>query len=365
MPKSDRVREVQFALLLLLPAGLAIAAAEVLLRQRQARIATADIDWSEMRDAAGVRTADGLIRFRAGARYRAVRFNRFGLRGPDVPVPAPAGTVRIAFVGDSKLLAADQAEETTLPARTVVALARRYPGCRFDYVNVSGPGYNPAELARLWSLTAVNVKPSVAVILTGSATDLVAPQGNTHSADNAGLIRHSALLRFLRRELLMLSPVSPSSAAAAAPPHELAARYHTLLAPLRAAIGKVPAIAIAYRSRVSRPLGLGGLRLDAPLLEARHLRQQVPGLGLAQARTVSALVVEGMRREAAAAGWRFIDPLAAIQSDPASFIDRSHFSSAGNARLASAVTDSLARQVTPDCRILQDTNSVRAHFKQG
>lgn len=351
MPASDRAREIRFALLLLVPIGIGIAVGEVLVRQRNAQIETMQVDWSAMREAAARRTSDGSLRFQPGAVYGPVRFNQIGLRGPDVPVPLPVNTVRIAFVGDSKVFAADQVEASTLPARTIALLARRYPNCRFDYLNISGPGFSPGQLAGLWTKAAAPAQPSMAVILAGSATDQLAPEGAIAVNSDEGLFRHSALLRLVRRELLMLSPVAPRGEAAVAPLPVLKARYHASLAPLRGAVGSTPAIAIGYRSRAARDRQVAGVQFGAPLFEARHLRQQVPGLSLSRARAVMALVLTGMRDEATAAGWQFIDPLADLHTDPANFIDRSHFSPTGNARLAVAVADAAAGLTSPDCKV--------------
>lgn len=348
MPASDRTREVRFALLLLVPAALAFAAAEALVRARNTRIEAAAVDWSAMASAAATRTQGGLMRFRPGTTYGRIRFNSLGLRGPEPAIPRPPRTIRLAFLGDSKIFAADQPEAATLPAQTIARLARIHPGCRFDYVNVSGPGYPLTALARLWQQTAPRTQPSLAILLAGSATDLVIPPNRAAPPTYSGLLAHSALLRLARRELTMLSPVAPQSPAATEPLAGLKARQRASLSAMAQALGPTPTIAITYRSRRTP-----STTLAAPLLDARHLRQQIPGLTLAKAQAISTLITSEMQATATTAGWHTIDPIASLQSNPRNFIDRSHFSTLGHTRLAQAVAASATQLITADCKVLK------------
>jgi hypothetical protein len=146
------------------------------------------------------------------------------------------------------------------------------------------------------------------------------------------------------RELRMLSPATPASPAAAQSLPELAAHYRANLAPLVDAIGATPTIAIGYRSRMGDAAAPG-----AQITVARHLRQSFPGLTLAKAVAISNLVVSEMQKQSALSSWRFIDPIAAIESQPLYFTDRSHFSAAGLAHIADAVAAEIVGSVGSRC----------------
>lgn len=130
-----------------------------------------------------------------GAASGGVRINRLGFRGPELDMPKPADTVRIAFAGDSRTfdwLAED--ESRTWPHRTAQRIGSAMPGCKVDYVNASGPLYGTREIAALTDrLTAT--KPDVALVMLGDvAHDLATIAKRNGLAPDApradGLGRH-------------------------------------------------------------------------------------------------------------------------------------------------------------------------------
>lgn len=346
---SDRAREVRFGLGLLLSVSLGFAALEFGYRAMSVRDDTNAVDWpalAEMSAEQGPKI--GPVRFRPGAMYGQMRFNSFGLRGPEPEFPPPAGLVRIAFLGDSKILSADLQEEETLPARTIATLATLVPSCRFDYVTIAGPGYEMPTLASLWREIAPAIGPDMVVLLAGTVTKI----GGVVAVDDDDtpwfdyIVARSALLRavrwridFLRTKLVPVPPFRLDEVA-------VSEIFQRQAEPLVAALGSTPTLAMGYRSR---------LRSDqTPDLQFRYsynIRGNIPGLTPEGAVVLSEKNVAELSRIAGKAGWRFIDPIAEIPGDSRYFVDDRHFSSLGIAALSEDVAREAALMVRGDCTV--------------
>jgi hypothetical protein len=61
--------------------------------------------------------------------------------------------VRIATLGNSTVLGLELSEAETIPAQLAARLSERNPACSFDYVSVSGPGYDHSDL--MWLMAHV------------------------------------------------------------------------------------------------------------------------------------------------------------------------------------------------------------------
>lgn len=346
---AERRREIGFGLGLLLIVGLAFAALETAARWYVSAVRDRNVDWRAMRAAAGTETqADAPMRFEPNARFAGIAFNQRGFRGPQLATHAPPRTLRIAFLGDSKTFSADQAEALTLPAQTVARLRRARPDCRFDYVNMSGPGYTLPYLATLWRAEAPDLRPGLAVLLAGGPIELAsaaAPARATTAPATKRLVDRSAFLTLLARELLLVAPAAALDRRDL-PPAAIAAAHARLAADLAAATRGTPVLAIGYRSRL-RPDQDARQRRFA----SRELRQSLPGLPVDAALALSEATVRAGAATAARAGWRFVDPLRSIPGDNAHFIDRTHLSARGLARLADALATDIAPRVNVDCRL--------------
>ena len=84
----------------------------------------------------------GLRVLTPGAKFSFGAINGQGFRGPEVAMPKPEGTIRIAFLGASTTLCAEvQDTEQTWPHLVTEALKKRFPAVKFDYINAGAPGY--------------------------------------------------------------------------------------------------------------------------------------------------------------------------------------------------------------------------------
>lgn len=116
------------------------------------------------RSAAAARGLAGLLRVSEGRMYRrhhylhfepkpgfrsddgAVVHNSLGFRGPDVAVPKPAGTLRIACVGESSTYCVGLREDETWPHHLQARLAGLLPQARVEVVNAGVPAYVSSEV---------------------------------------------------------------------------------------------------------------------------------------------------------------------------------------------------------------------------
>jgi len=72
-----------------------------------------------------------------------IRINSLGFRGPEIAVPKPPATIRLAFLGGSTTYSAEASgNDKTWPHLVTASLRQRWDGpVDFDYVNAGVPGY--------------------------------------------------------------------------------------------------------------------------------------------------------------------------------------------------------------------------------
>ncbi|HET7033295.1 MAG TPA: SGNH/GDSL hydrolase family protein [Casimicrobiaceae bacterium] len=94
-----------------------------------------------------------------------ISVNSLGFRGPEIAMPKPPHTVRIAYLGASTTWCAEvSGNESVWPHLATASLADAFPGTRFDYVNAGVPGYTmPSILVNLENRVAP-LQPDVIVI---------------------------------------------------------------------------------------------------------------------------------------------------------------------------------------------------------
>ncbi|MFQ5461062.1 MAG: SGNH/GDSL hydrolase family protein [Phycisphaerae bacterium] len=151
-------------------------------------------------------------RIRAGAvlagHRRNLSVNRWGFRGPDIPLEKPPGTIRIATLGESTTFGLEARDnESVWPARLWQQLARNRPSLRFDFINAAVPGYTIDRCARVLYDRVTDFKPDIITILAATA-DITAQcrkqfaRSTTHGESAAWPSRlfhdHSLLYNLLR-----------------------------------------------------------------------------------------------------------------------------------------------------------------------
>ena len=96
-----------------------------------------------------------------------IRINALGFRSPEITVPKPPDTIRLAFVGSSSTFDPyASSNEKTWPFLTWHRLQQRFPNCRFDYVNAGLPGFPLAAMVTYFESRVAKLDPDVVFVLS-------------------------------------------------------------------------------------------------------------------------------------------------------------------------------------------------------
>ncbi|MCR9123394.1 MAG: hypothetical protein NXH91_14100 [Phyllobacteriaceae bacterium] len=342
---TERQTEIAFGAGTMLVVVLGLAAGEVLARSYDAlRAPPPGFDWfalmAEMKPADG----DAPPRFAPGTEAGGIAINALGFRGPDIAAEKPDGTIRLAFLGDSKLFSAEHAEDEMIAAQVVDRLAARAPACGFDQITVAGPAYTMDHLAQLVRTDVAALEPDLHVVLSGSMRDVL----HLHAdADTRGgytlhypwLVLQSRFVDKLFRAFHLARQERQARHEGPKPDGELADIAQAIDAPmdrLADATGPTPVLAIGYRGQLRE-----GLPLDEQMAHTRQLRHETRGLGARDLARLNTLLVTAQDQAAQCLGWTFIDPIADIAPVSDNFTDQSHFSRQGIAQLSDAIADAV------------------------
>jgi lysophospholipase L1-like esterase len=132
-------------------------------------------------------TVDSMLNLRvpvAGFSRGHVSVNSLGFRGPEIAVPKPTGTVRLAFLGASTTWCAEVSSNEQVWTHLVTEeLSRAFPAVRFDYINAGVPGYTLESILTNYVHRVAPLQPDVVVIyeaannLSGEMRHLAARRG--------------------------------------------------------------------------------------------------------------------------------------------------------------------------------------------
>ena len=140
---------------------------------------------------------------------RRVRIDSHGFRNPELAVPKPAGTIRIAFLGESTVFSEfSTSNETTWPYLVWRKLQDIWPTQRFDFFNAAGAGYRVQDTLRALQYRVQPFQPDVIVIqhapmdLYSDSEALAKKQGLTAGHAKPGYLEtHSVLYRLLKKNI--------------------------------------------------------------------------------------------------------------------------------------------------------------------
>jgi len=343
----DRHKEVLFGLILLLSVPLVAGVGEGLYRLRQATKAPSDqMDWVALREAAIHPVAPGeMERFIPGAVHGHVRVNALGFRGPDIAVTKPADTLRVVFLGNSKMLGAELPEDLTIAGRATALLETASQSCRIEYVLAAGPS-NTADMLRDLVIEEIRpLNPDAYVVLVGTPLDAVNDYVARHP-DAANLIVppdplwevsklwNAVSVAFrLERERRRAARIDLRRVL---PDAEVRAIGTAWFNGLAEAVDGVPTVAIAYRD---------ALRVDMTPAEKEQAtvweRLSTRGVAPDDILRVRDQLIAALRGVAEARGWTMIDPIAGFPSTPSHFYDTWHLNARGTAVVAEATVDAL------------------------
>jgi lysophospholipase L1-like esterase len=119
-----------------------------------------------------------------GIHVGAIRINSRGFRGPEIALPKPTSTIRLAFLGASTTYCAEvSSNEMTWPHLVWKKLQEHWPSANFDYVNGGVPGYAVETSLRNLDRRITTLDPDVIIIyhatndLSWRSFDLAVKQG--------------------------------------------------------------------------------------------------------------------------------------------------------------------------------------------
>jgi hypothetical protein len=116
-----------------------------------------------------------------GSRHGRIRINNLGFRGPEIALPKPRGTIRLAFLGSSTTYDPYCDEQSNWPILTTSLLREAFPNCAIDFFNAGVPGFSTEHMLKHFVHHAAPLGPDVVVILPGGinadAADLARKKG--------------------------------------------------------------------------------------------------------------------------------------------------------------------------------------------
>ena len=295
---------------------------------------------------------------------RVVTIGELGFRGPDVPVPKPAGTFRIAALGGSTTFDTGvTGDEKTWPARVQAMLRAARPDRAIDVVNAGCPGHTLYESLLMLRERVAATEPDVVLVYgaINDINDMMSPGFDPQYAHRqlpdadaaeaarasgrggvAGLLRHSIIYLKLRRKALRSRRDAAREAFQQSTdriedvPEAGVETYERIVRELVAAaraLGARPVLVCFVRP----------FRADTPPAERLRdeLAEWVPHLTWQGAERAIARCNDVMRRVAADEGLLLIDPNDAVGPDEALFDDWIHTNDRGSEAFARAVAEAI------------------------
>ncbi len=291
--------------------------------------------------------ATGLRVLIPNSRFGHVTINHQGFRGPEIVVPKPADTIRVAFLGASTTYCAEvSSDERTWPHMVMQLLGESFPGVTFDYINAGVPGYGLDSIQRNFERRVLPLQPDVVVIyeatndLTSNSFKLARSRGLVveHPEEHMGwLSRHSLLVYLVRKNIHVMEAARAASRQTGKlefEPEELAAPFRSELAQLvRNVRADVPVSFIATfapqvrreQSAAERAAAVSSNLYYMPFLTADGI--------LSGYETYNAVIREVAQRE----GLELIAGEESIPGDAEHYVDSVHFSDAGSMVMAQRV----------------------------
>jgi lysophospholipase L1-like esterase len=191
-----------------------------------------------------------------------ISINSLGFRGPEIALPKPAGTVRLAFLGASTTWCGEvSSNEHVWPHIVTASVAAAFPQAKFDYVNGGVPGYTVASSMKNLLLRVAPLQPDVIVIyeglndLSGELREVAVRQGVTSDPKPQQLSwpsRYSLLWNLAEKNLLILASqraAARNEGRLAAVPQNVGEQYRNRLTELvRAAQSHAKLVAVVTLS---------------------------------------------------------------------------------------------------------------------
>lgn len=292
----------------------------------------------------------GLMVPMASTTIGALEINALGFRSPELVVPKPPGTVRVAFLGASTTFCAEVSHNAaTWPHLVWQTLQTTWPQVPFDYINAGVPGYRVAQSIRNLDLRVKPLQPDVLVIyhatndLSADTRQLAQQQGVWvgKPEDPSFLARWSITWFLLEKNLQIMARQKAASQETRRLVYDaraLSAGFRQHLQDLLDAAKQVaPVVAIATFSHKFRR----AQSLQEQLQAANTSLYYMPYMSLEGLMQGFEAYNAAIREAAQATGAILIDGESTIPGDARHFHDSVHFTNAGAIVMAQRVSQAL------------------------
>jgi hypothetical protein len=278
-----------------------------------------------------------------------VRINSLWFRSPEIPVPKPPGTVRLAFLGSSTTYDLYVDNASTWPHLVTQAIQTAYPTCRVDYINAGVPGFSSSRMLTYYRAYVSKLEPDIVVLLptdTSVALSNLARRKHLHTGlpmQPSWFAQHSELWAKIEENVQVIK----LQRAAFFPQGKLSFTYEELAAELRP---ELEAIA-AQITQDQRLLAIATVGEQLRAGQDRKEQQRAAGTalysmpfmsipGILKARQYHNEVIAGVTRASNAI---LIEGQEVIPGTPVYYADASHFKPAGSRLMAKQVSGVLIR----------------------
>lgn len=285
----------------------------------------------------------------AGYETRTTKINSLGFRGPEITLPKPKGTLRIAFIGGSTTYCAEASgNDKVWPHLVWQKIQSHYPNIPMDYVNAGIPGSTVPSSLKDLRLRVRPLQPDIFIIyhasndMTLETRKLAQDQGLLGKPDATTLPGQYSLFWFLVEKNLQLWNVQKRAQAGIDRLHHLPSTFgdefeKNLTELTLEAKSQGGFVALATLSQQLREDHDEGRNLNAASSSLYYMPYMTPKLLLKGFRSYNKTIT----KTAHATGSLLIANEDSIPGDPLHFNDSIHFTDAGNGVMSERVSHAL------------------------
>lgn len=278
----------------------------------------------------------------AGFASRTIQINALGLRGPELTLPKPNGTLRLAFIGGSSTFCTEvSSNDAVWPHLVWERLQKQTPQRHMDYINAGVTAYSTKQsLIHLQKIVAP-LQPDLIVILHGSndmtleTRALAEKQGLTSKPFTHSWISNHSLFWFLVEKNLQIRSVQANKERLTSFPTDFGLPFEENLTHLIREAQKVSRlVAVSTTSQQIRKEHTSETNKRAAASSQYYMPFLSPEALLDAFDRYNAVI----RRVARKTGALLLDIESRIPGDPEHFVDAVHFTDTGNRVMAEQVT---------------------------
>lgn len=296
-------------------------------------------DVKERQDTLGIDTP------KPGYETRSIRINSLGFRGPELVVPKPAGTLRLAFLGGSTTFCAEVSSNEAVWAHLVWHdLQQRYPQIRFDYVNAGVTAYTTLHSQTIFRQQVAPLQPDMVFIyhatndMTYEVHTLAESQGLVSRPQPTSWLGRYSLLWFLVEKNIQIRVIQASKKHIESLPDDFGQSFAANLTQLiQEAKQRVDLVAVITWSQQMRQGHTAEVNRRAAASAQFYMPSLAPETILEGYARYNGIIT----RVARDTGAVLIADEDRIPGDPVHFNDSVHFTDAGSRAMAQRVVDGL------------------------